>query len=165
MLGIDKSATPDQIKKVFRRLAVKFHPDVNPGIYSDDEFKKINTAYQILSNDHRRALFDAGSFDPDDAFDQDVDLYEFEKPLKILLIRDRQAIECQFVTERVESDPRFPIPIECQVQQYVKELRMVFKAPAHLSSTEAKEAVAAYQDSVLDDYDGVISDVTIRSVG
>lgn len=59
ILGVDRSATQDEIKSAFRRLAAQHHPDKNPG---DDgahhRFKEINAAYQILSDPQKRAAFD-----------------------------------------------------------------------------------------------------------
>jgi DnaJ-class molecular chaperone len=48
-LGIKKDAKPDEIKKAYRRLARKHHPDVNPGDKgAEDRFKKINEAHDVL---------------------------------------------------------------------------------------------------------------------
>lgn len=59
VLGVGRSATPDEIKSAFRKLAAQHHPDRNPG---DDgahqRFKEINAAYQILSDPQKRAAFD-----------------------------------------------------------------------------------------------------------
>jgi molecular chaperone DnaJ len=59
VLGVDRSATQDELKSAFRRLAAQHHPDKNPG---DDgaqqRFKELNAAYQILSDPQKRAAFD-----------------------------------------------------------------------------------------------------------
>jgi molecular chaperone DnaJ len=59
VLGVSRSATPDEIRAAFRKLAAKHHPDKNPG---DDgasqRFKELNAAHQILSDPKRRAMFD-----------------------------------------------------------------------------------------------------------
>ncbi|MCB1024912.1 MAG: molecular chaperone DnaJ [Acidobacteria bacterium] len=58
-LGIKKDAQPADIKKAYRRLARKYHPDVNPGDKSAEEkFKEIQEAYDILSNEKKRKVFD-----------------------------------------------------------------------------------------------------------
>src|SRR5882757_7222308 len=59
VLGVAKSATPDEIRKTYRKLARKHHPDVNPGDKKAEErFKKISAAYDVLSDDKKRAAYD-----------------------------------------------------------------------------------------------------------
>jgi len=55
-LGIDKNASKDEIKKAFRKLAQKYHPDKSGG--DQQKFKEINEAYNVLSNDTKRAEYD-----------------------------------------------------------------------------------------------------------
>lgn len=58
-LGVDKKATPDEIKKSFRKLAVKYHPDRNPNDKSaEDKFKEINEAYAVLSDPKKKEEYD-----------------------------------------------------------------------------------------------------------
>ena len=57
ILGIPRDATPEQIKKVYRRLVRQHHPDINKGI-SDARIKVLNEAYSILSDPQQRALYD-----------------------------------------------------------------------------------------------------------
>ena len=56
VLGIDKSATQDEIKKSFRKLAHKYHPDKKGG--DEAKFKEINEAYQVLGDEGKRAQYD-----------------------------------------------------------------------------------------------------------
>ncbi|MDX1934213.1 MAG: DnaJ domain-containing protein, partial [Capsulimonadales bacterium] len=59
VLGVEREASPDDIKKAYRQLARKYHPDVNPGDESAEErFKEIGEAYEILSDDQKRRLYD-----------------------------------------------------------------------------------------------------------
>jgi len=59
ILGIDKGASKEEIKRVFRKLARKYHPDVNPDEpKSGEKFKEINEAYSVLSDDKKREMFD-----------------------------------------------------------------------------------------------------------
>lgn len=58
-LGVDKKATADEIKKAFRKLARKYHPDVNPGNKEAEiKFKEINEANEVLSNAENREKYD-----------------------------------------------------------------------------------------------------------
>src|SRR5271155_1599477 len=62
-LGIKKTATTDEIRKAFRKLARKYHPDVNPGDKkSEEKFKEISEANDVLSDDKKRKIFDQFGF-------------------------------------------------------------------------------------------------------
>jgi len=59
LLGIKKGASKEDIKRAFRKMARKYHPDVNPGDKNAEEkFKEINQAYQILMDDEKRKMYD-----------------------------------------------------------------------------------------------------------
>jgi len=58
-LGIEKGSSPEEIKKAFRKLAVKYHPDRNPDNKSaEDKFKEINEAYAVLSDPEKKQQYD-----------------------------------------------------------------------------------------------------------
>ncbi len=62
-LGVDRNAKPEQIRKAFRRLARKYHPDVNPNNKAAEEkFKAISEAYEILSDEKKRKIYDQYGF-------------------------------------------------------------------------------------------------------
>jgi curved DNA-binding protein len=59
LLGVERSASEDEIKRSYRKLALKYHPDRNPGNkQAEDQFKEINEAYQVLSDPQKRARYD-----------------------------------------------------------------------------------------------------------
>jgi molecular chaperone DnaJ len=58
VLGVNKKATQDEIKRAFRRLAMQYHPDRNKAADAEQKFKEINEAYEVLSDDKRRATYD-----------------------------------------------------------------------------------------------------------
>lgn len=59
ILGVSRNANDEEIKKVYRKLAVKYHPDKNPGNKeAEEKFKEINEAYEVLSDKEKRARYD-----------------------------------------------------------------------------------------------------------
>jgi molecular chaperone DnaJ len=58
VLEVDRTASKEELKRAYRRLARKFHPDVNHDDSADERFKEINEAYEVLSNDSTRAAYD-----------------------------------------------------------------------------------------------------------
>jgi len=88
ILGVQKSAGLDEIKKAYRRLALKFHPDKNPGDKeAEGKFKEISEAYYVLSDDGRRREYDlaqkggfSGGFGGAQGFDYDEFMSAFRGP-------------------------------------------------------------------------------------
>lgn len=69
VLGVSKTATADEIKKAYRRLSKKYHPDINKEADADEKFKEVKEAYEVLSDDQARSHYDQfGHTDPNQGF-------------------------------------------------------------------------------------------------
>ncbi|AGT32842.1 molecular chaperone DnaJ [Geobacillus genomosp. 3] len=69
VLGVSKTATKDEIKKAYRKLSKQYHPDINKAPDAAEKFKEIKEAYEVLSDDEKRARYDRfGHTDPNEAF-------------------------------------------------------------------------------------------------
>lgn len=58
VLGVSRAATPDELKKAYRKLARQYHPDVSDDPNANERFKEISEAYEVLSDDQKRATYD-----------------------------------------------------------------------------------------------------------
>lgn len=69
VLGVSKSASKEEIKKAYRKLSKKYHPDINPDADAAEKFKEVKEAYEVLSDDQRKAHYDQfGHTDPNQGF-------------------------------------------------------------------------------------------------
>lgn len=86
ILGVDRNATKDDIKKSYRKLSKKYHPDLNPdNPQSEEKFKEVTEAYDVLSNDDKRSQYDTygsvnnnnfnSGFNMDDIFSSFGDIF------------------------------------------------------------------------------------------
>ena len=113
VLGVEKNASPDELKSAYRKLAVKHHPDKNPGDkVAEDKFKEASEAYGILSDKEKKQNYDnfghaAFEMEVEDKAVVLVDLVEqiFQIFLKIFLVIlevvEDQEIEAQITEAQI----------------------------------------------------------------
>ena len=58
VLGVDRDATPEEVKRAYRQMARKYHPDVSTEPDAEEKFKEVNAAYEVLSDPEKRAMYD-----------------------------------------------------------------------------------------------------------
>lgn len=77
ILGVSKNATPDEIKKAYRNLAFKYHPDRNSGdAAAEEKFKQISAAYDVLGDETKRKNYDLGGYSE---FDYDASNAQYRR--------------------------------------------------------------------------------------
>lgn len=78
VLGINRDASDSEIKTAYRKLAFQYHPDRNHEAGSEDKFKEVNEAYEVLSNQQKRDAYDRFGHSGDNIFGQDFDGFGFD---------------------------------------------------------------------------------------
>ena len=142
ILGVSKNSTSDEIKKAYRRMALQYHPDKNPGDKeAEDKFKEAAEAYDVLSNPDKKARYDqyghnapggfgsnGGGFNMDDIFSQFGDIFgghfgfggfgfgggRSERPLKRGSdIRIKVKVDLKDIANGVEKKLLVPVMGKC----------------------------------------------------
>ncbi len=147
ILGVDKTAAPDDIKKAYRKMAIKYHPDKNPDDpTAEDKFKEAAEAYDVLSDDQKKARYDqyghagmggaaggygAGGQSMDDIFSQFGDIFGDESPFGSFFGRGGAGGGQQRQRVRRGSDLR--IKLKLDLQEIANGVEKKIKVKRHVS--------------------------------
>lgn len=106
-LGIQSGANEDEIKKAYRKMALKYHPDKNKDPHAEDKFKEIAEAYDVLSDPKKRAVYDQYG----EEGEQDSDCLGTLRRTKGSLVPPQTS-----PWPRAPSQPPHPLPIHGQAK-------------------------------------------------
>ncbi len=142
ILGVDRDASKDEIKKVYRRLALKYHPDRNKSPDAEDKFKEISEAYAVLSDDEKRRQYDmlghegiGARYTYEDLFRdinfedifRDIGFGSFNRIFDILFGRSRSRAYTRADYIRKGTDLRYDL--EVNLEQVAKGAVMTVEIP------------------------------------
>ncbi|BDG17259.1 J domain-containing protein [Thermus brockianus] len=123
ILGVSREATQEEIKRAYRKLALQYHPDRNPGDKAAEErFKEINEAYAVLSDPEKRAQYDRGllgqpEYRAEDLFDLFAQVFGFRSPRAAPRGEDLEAeveVELTDLLEGKEAEVVYARLVPCE---------------------------------------------------
>lgn len=148
VLGVDRKASADDIKKAYRKLAIKFHPDKNPDDpTAEDKFKEAAEAYAVLSDEDKRRRYDQfghagvggasgqgqpGGFTMDDIFSQFGDVFGDDNPFSSFFGGGRSG------GRRVRKGSDLRIKLKLNLQEIANGAEKKIKVKRHVACTSCK---------------------------
>lgn len=134
VLGVDKSANDEEIKKAFRKLAFKYHPDHNRENGAEEQFKEANEAYEVLSDQDKRSAYDRfGHSGIDGAFGRGFDGFNFGGLGDIFDVFFGGATTSTRQAPTRGADMRYDLPISFEEAAFGVEKEITISRTEHCS--------------------------------
>ncbi|MBP7256153.1 MAG: molecular chaperone DnaJ [Chitinophagales bacterium] len=148
ILGVSKNATADELKKAYRKIALQYHPDRNPGDKeSEDKFKEAAEAYDVLSNEEKKAKYDrfghqgmgqggfggggfGGGMNMEDIFSNFGDVFGEGSPFESFFGGGRQS---RRKTGKGETGSNIRIKVKLNLEEIANGVKKQIKVKKHIS--------------------------------
>jgi curved DNA-binding protein CbpA len=168
ILGIDNNASPEEIKKAYRKLSLKFHPDKNEGdAFFTERFKEIQEAYETLSNHEKRANFDFKTFQSRNSKSNTSNSSDFENELKKKyeeeLKRKEEEIKRKYQTpeQKAAEEADLKRRNEAEKRRKEEETRKVIREKKIIELNKLKEYLINKKNAI-EGYKQLITEVELE---
>ena len=150
ILGLEKNASEDEIKKAYRKLAIKYHPDKNPGDKeAEEKFKEVAEAYDILTNPEKKAKYEnEGQFAGGPGFGSNFGGFSMDDFLNSFGFNRNQRRYQQQNNIKRGSDLRIKIPIT--IQESFSGVHKIIKLNREINCRECSGTGGKNKESIID---------------
>jgi len=156
VLGVEKDATAKEIKRAFRKLALKYHPDRNPSKDAETEFIRIAAAYELLDNKEKRQQYDSNPNQPyGNGFEDNFDYKQFFSKFDAQMRRHHQ-MHAQAVKEMMGEAAAKLNQEHMKIHQ--KAMRQAQLNAKRLAAQASGQELQVSMEDI--DWDGVFEDTT-----
>ncbi|WP_052663077.1 terminal organelle assembly protein TopJ [Mycoplasmoides pirum] len=147
VLGVDREADEREIKKAFRKLAQKYHPDRNKTPEAEEKFKEINEAYEVLNDPTKRSNYDKYGHDGIDGDPGGFDATEAFSSFFETIRNDTTFFESDFDTSKKKKKKKGFSAVEDDLDEYIRQQEELEKSERRKAKEEKKAAKKAAKEA------------------